>query len=245
LIELLVTVSIITLLVTILMPSLHRARELARRTVCVSNQRNTATAALLYAESSDEMLPPCRLYSHMNYLNFNHWVQWFYWVAKGWQNLGILYVNHDAEAEMLYCPSQAAERNSAYGHIIEQGIPPRTIEWRVDGTVWWPYSTEDPTWDGMRAGYSWNPRMRLAPGSDKDRRYQRSSDLSAGDILMCDEINGNTPHGDEARWHVTFGDASVSTTVDETIFTEEFQVPNFDRDIDAWDSVLDKLVAGR
>jgi len=48
LIELLVVIAIIALLVSILLPSLHRARELANRTACLSNIKNIGTALSLY-----------------------------------------------------------------------------------------------------------------------------------------------------------------------------------------------------
>ena len=52
LIELLVVVAIIALLVAILLPSLQRARESAKRSACLSNVRSIATAGRVY-ESSD------------------------------------------------------------------------------------------------------------------------------------------------------------------------------------------------
>ena len=53
LIELLVVVAIIGILVTLLLPSLGKARELARFKVCMSNQKQINTAAALYANSND------------------------------------------------------------------------------------------------------------------------------------------------------------------------------------------------
>lgn len=50
LIELLVVVAIIALLISILLPSLSRAREQARRTVCLANLRSFGQASLIYAE---------------------------------------------------------------------------------------------------------------------------------------------------------------------------------------------------
>jgi prepilin-type processing-associated H-X9-DG protein len=48
-----VVVAIIALLVTILMPLLDQARELARCAICLSNQRNCGPAFILYAEDWD------------------------------------------------------------------------------------------------------------------------------------------------------------------------------------------------
>jgi len=50
LIELLVVVAILALLVSILMPSLQKAKELARTVVCLTNQKNCGTAFFLYAD---------------------------------------------------------------------------------------------------------------------------------------------------------------------------------------------------
>jgi len=57
LIELLVVMSILALLLTILMPSLSRARELAMRVVCGSNLRSCTQALTAYAASNRYILP--------------------------------------------------------------------------------------------------------------------------------------------------------------------------------------------
>lgn len=57
LIELLVVVAIIAILAAILLPAFARAREFARRTVCMSNLSQLAKAVLLYADDHDETLP--------------------------------------------------------------------------------------------------------------------------------------------------------------------------------------------
>ncbi len=57
LIELLVVIAIISLLISILLPALGRAREISRRTVCGSNLRQFGTAFVAYAADHDGWFP--------------------------------------------------------------------------------------------------------------------------------------------------------------------------------------------
>lgn len=57
LIELLVVVAIIALLISILLPSLSRARELSKRTVCLANLRGVGQAFYIYAQDDPGTFP--------------------------------------------------------------------------------------------------------------------------------------------------------------------------------------------
>jgi prepilin-type N-terminal cleavage/methylation domain-containing protein len=57
LIELLVVVAIIALLLTLLMPTLNRGRELARQAVCRTNLRNFGVVAIFFSGEHDGVLP--------------------------------------------------------------------------------------------------------------------------------------------------------------------------------------------
>ncbi len=57
LIELLVVVAIIAVLVSILLPSLSRAREMARRALCSANLRQISTGLIGYAEDANGWFP--------------------------------------------------------------------------------------------------------------------------------------------------------------------------------------------
>jgi prepilin-type N-terminal cleavage/methylation domain-containing protein/prepilin-type processing-associated H-X9-DG protein len=57
LIELLVVIAIIAILAAILFPVFARAREAARRTACLNNQKQIATGVMMYAQDYDETMP--------------------------------------------------------------------------------------------------------------------------------------------------------------------------------------------
>src|SRR4051812_30994322 len=57
LIELLVVVAIIALLIAILLPSLNKAREQAKRTVCGTNLKGQGAAAAIYSAQFNDYLP--------------------------------------------------------------------------------------------------------------------------------------------------------------------------------------------
>ena len=58
LIELLVVIAIIALLVSILLPSLKTAKELARQVVCLSNNKQVGVLFAYYAEDNKGLVPP-------------------------------------------------------------------------------------------------------------------------------------------------------------------------------------------
>ncbi len=61
LIELLVVIAIIALLVSILLPSLSAARNMAKGTVCLANLKRLGTGMTLYVTGSRDKFPPFRL----------------------------------------------------------------------------------------------------------------------------------------------------------------------------------------
>ena len=57
LLELLVVIAIIALLLSILLPSMGKAKAQAKAAVCLSNLRQIGLAAMLYAENNEGLVP--------------------------------------------------------------------------------------------------------------------------------------------------------------------------------------------
>jgi prepilin-type N-terminal cleavage/methylation domain-containing protein len=119
LVELLVVIGIIAVLISILLPTLNRARAAASRTQCLSNQRQLMTAVAMYQNRFRGALPPFivggnpgashRLYDpQLIGANTKN-------AYQGWVMLGMLYgtgiivktpAASDPPPFMFYCPVQ-------------------------------------------------------------------------------------------------------------------------------------------
>jgi prepilin-type N-terminal cleavage/methylation domain-containing protein len=146
LIEVLVVVAIIALLVAILLPSLQRAREAARNTICLSNVRQLNVASQMYAaENKDLMLP----FVHSNaetywHKEFNRRYLADMAMAKG----------NDSGANSLLCP-EAPMKEDASLYSYSGSTPYQSHT-----------GTANEAWIVEQLGSSYGANMWLTPYSD-------------------------------------------------------------------------------
>jgi prepilin-type N-terminal cleavage/methylation domain-containing protein/prepilin-type processing-associated H-X9-DG protein len=174
LIELLVVVAIIALLIAMLLPSLARAREISRRTVCLANLHGINTGLHVYASQSEDQVPlgvdwdPCDWdygAQDMRETSFLYW---------GNQNFGGGHVNPSFNGDFLglgrlyevgavtaqkmyYCPSALANGALPPAFAIPHGQwPPEDVRNEAnlypDG-----YNIPGEGWPAAYSGYSRRP----------------------------------------------------------------------------------------
>lgn len=197
LIELLVVIAIISLLASILLPSLKEAQNLARQTVCRSNQHGISVGYHMYASDYKEefaIYKSIPAYGYRDSVN-----QWF--------GIGILYgmTQHVEDASMLFCPE--ADNAFPFTRPFEGGV----WSW-LGGYTPRPYynSASHPftygywgSWATHRSSCTYRA-LRLGD-------VGRPADVS----LLADLIYHHTKTTHSDGWNVTFLDGHTKWVADE------------------------------
>jgi len=110
LVELLVVVSIIAMLISILMPSLGRAKDITRKTICQTNLKALGSAWLIYWNDNGNKHPGMVLGDRGGLDSISQWNDQLYGSWRNWTGAGFLWRDELLTGGNVYvCPSVKAE----------------------------------------------------------------------------------------------------------------------------------------
>ena len=211
LVELLVVVAIIAMLVTLLLPTLNRAKDLTRRAMCLTNLRGLASAANVYAEEFDGKYPPWKQW-HVNPARrdygfapystrnvFNGYIRdpngdlvplnmCMFWVA------GLI-----PGPKMYYCPAQTV----SYYQLENYPQPFDKTNKKLNG--YW------------RTAYYYNPHI-----SHYYRAYTTQAEFPAGKVLAMDILHqeisiAHWDHSDRPGWNLAFATGNAKYVASDEV----------------------------
>jgi prepilin-type N-terminal cleavage/methylation domain-containing protein len=112
LIELLVVVAIIAVLVAILLPAVHQAREKAKDLTCQTNLKQISFLIIQYSLDNGEFLPPGRL-SNSPPLLWDWRAHWYGILFRNYiKKIEDPYLEGGSAYNILYCPKTIQERKN-------------------------------------------------------------------------------------------------------------------------------------
>ncbi len=208
LIELLVVVAIIALLVSILLPSLIKARAIARLVICQTNLGSQIKSHALYGADNDDVKAPlmCKIGTTTYASSAGPTTRWY----GNTMGQGLLVIGEYLPFDILLCTSASMVEDSALDRIAWDTSP----------------------WAGSSFIYFWQLRTDI----DNNLKATYQGDLDAGRAAMIMDFNSQAnfsyagyyaitqawvSHPIMGRINVGFLDGSVGNFDNETLIQKE------------------------
>ena len=192
LLELLIVIAIIGILLTLLMPSLGKARYMSRKAVCASNMRQSGNGLLLSVKNNNGTFPDVQ--NHHQSAPYTTRVA--YWTSTNkWYNLGKTYQEgYSSSAEAFYCPQNE-----------ENGTTKFTYGYNSDS---------DGEFDVHSGDYYIRVSYHLLPNymTTNKRRSLKIAKLESDDLLMSELMTSQSVVAHKkygVGWNIMKTDSSV------------------------------------
>ncbi len=195
LIELLVVIAIIAILAAILFPVFAQAKEAAKKSSCLSNTKQMATALYLYAQDNEDTLCQTSWEANATYTKQVHWTYLMQPYIKNWN--------------IFVCPSDpnpVTPKNPTPNGVADFGKLPMLGDWQA------PKYSYIPVYN-MIPAHDWIPVSMTAVESPSDqimvteRRNKLNSGVVIGQQKGLSGFNPSQPCPTEAYAKVTYAEA--------------------------------------